>query len=694
MGVDPDFSGYATRSNILCTDGRTILPDAFKHMDGVQVPLVWNHGHNDPTNVLGHAILEARNGDIYCHAFFNKSDKAQAAKAAVQHGDIDSMSIWANQLREQAKRVAHGVIREVSLVFARANRGAVIDNVNLAHSNDPLDDEYLDDEAIIYSGSKLELTHSDERNNMAGMTNQELFDSLTSEQQELFHSMITAALEEGSSDGEIEHADDEDLTVQDVIDGMSKEQKDVLYFMVGQALENKGGDSAKHADDTEGNRMGFNVFEQGSAGETGGSVLSHSEKKQVAQTIFDQLQKGVGSGMLSHAVNAYIDGTEGNQLMHGVRDIEILFPDAKNVAETPEFIKRQSEWVTKVLSGTRHLPFTRIKSQTANLTVEEARAKGYVKGNFKKEEFFRVAKRETGPQTIYKKQQLDRDDILDITDFDVVIWIKSEMRLMLNEEIARAILIGDGRSAGDEDRINPEKIRPIATDDDLFVTTINLNLNDANSSAEEIIDAAIRHRRYYKGTGKPTYYTSDDVLSDMLLIKDGMGRRIYNSIEDLKSALRVEDIVPVELFSTVPDLVGIYVNLTDYAVGTDKGGEVSMFDDFDIDFNKYKYLIETRLSGCLTKAKSALVFRKVAGSSVLVDPVAPGFNAGTHAVTVATTTGITYKNKATGATLVTGTPFVLGVDDELTVIAVPNAGYHFATSANDEFLFNYTGRQA
>ena len=378
-------------------------------------------------------------------------------------------------------------------------------------------------------------------------------------------------------------------------------------------------------------------------------------------------------------------------LQHGIENIDIMFPDAKAIADRPEFIKRETEWVGGVLSGTRHTPFSRIKSLTADLTYDDARAKGYIKGHFMKEEFFSVAKRTTGPTTIYKKQKLDRDDMVDLTDFDVVAWLKAEMRMMLDEELARAILIGDGRSVDNEDKIKDPYgaadglgIRSILHDNELFVTTVNVNLDDDGSDMSEVIDSVLTARRFYKGSGQPTFYTTEPIITQMLLLRDKMGRRLYRTLDDLASEMRVASIVPVEVMETESDLVGIIVNLSDYVIGADRGGDVSMFDDFDIDYNQYKYLIETRLSGALVRAKSAMVIKKVAATNVLVAPVAPTFNATTNTITIPTTDGVTYQiegQPVTGSTVIT---------KDTTVDAVPTSGHYFSTSANDSWNYKYT----
>lgn len=695
--MEPDFSGYATKANLKCSDGRTIMPDAFKHQDKAKVPLVWQHIYNEPSNILGHAVLESREDGVYAYGYFNDTDAGQHAKKMVQHKDINALSIYANKLVEKSQHVVHGTIREVSLVLAGANPGAMIDFVNVAHGDGEI--QTLEDEAVIYSGlelevnasstkESLEVVHKDQTQekeaDVSEKTVGEIFESLTEEQKNVVYYMIGVALS-GKDPESVAHSDDV-KHVSSILDQLNDEQLNVVYYMIGAAIEGSRDSEAQHsdsideyqytadADNKEGISMKHNVFE-GDAGNKS-RALSHAE----SESIFEGAKR---LGSMKDAVEDYA-------LKHGIEDIDILFPDAKSVTSTPDFIKRRTEWVADVMTNTRHTPFSRIKSLTANLTLPEARAKGYVKGNLKKEEFFRVAKRTTTPQTIYKKQKLDRDDVLDISDFDVVVWLKGEMRLMLEEEIARAILIGDGRSTGDDDKIKEEHIRPIATDDELFVTYLYVNLGDADSSAEEIVDALTLQRRHYRGSGNPTFYTSETVLAQLLLIKDKMGRRIYPTVNDLSAALRVSKIVTVEVMDEPSvDVVGIVVNLADYTVGADRGGDVSLFDDFDIDYNQYKYLIETRMSGALTKAKSALVIRKTLASSQLVTPVAPRYNRTTHEVTVASTTGVVYKNKLTNTTLSADTPVKLSEGEDMTVIAVPAEGYHLASSADDEFLVDY-----
>jgi hypothetical protein len=671
--MDADFSGYATKAGLKCSDGRTITPEAFKHMDQVQVPLVWQHGHSSPENVLGHAILEHREDGVYAYGFFNDTVAGKNAKVLVQHKDITSLSIYANSLVERAKQVLHGVIREVSLVLSGANPGALIDYVAVQHSDGSTD--ILEDEAIVYTGLPIEHAHqstpatSNAQTTDSGPTVQEVYDSLNEAQKNVVHYMIGAALEEATAT----HSD-----------GTPDTTPPASTTAPAATPETAPEGNLVHQ---EGTNVTRNVFENGTkpAGEQ--HVLTHD----AIRGIVSSAQKG---GSLKQAVEDYA-------LQHGIEDIDVLFPDAKAVMDRPEFDKRRTEWVAGVLNGTRKTPFSRIKSLSADLTLEDARAKGYVKGTLKKEEFFRVSKRVTTPQTVYKKQKLDRDDILDITDFDVVAWLKAEMRLMLEEELATAVLIGDGRDVEDEDKIQEDRIRPIASDDDLYAATININLDDASSSYLEFVDAVISNRQFYKGSGTPTMYTTELVVSKMLTLRDAQGRRLYRTMDELATELRVAAIVPVETMERVPDVVAIIVNLNDYTIGADKGGEVSMFDDFDIDYNQHKYLIETRVSGALTKIRSALVFRKVAGAAALVTPAAPVQE--DDEVTVTNTTGATYKiGSFEGAVTYNGDP--VEVDDVVTasfpiilpdggqvvVYAVPASGsYFFANNVEDEWTFDY-----
>lgn len=673
-----DFSGWATKNNIQCSDGRTITQNAFQHQDGARVPLVWQHGHNDPENVLGHVILQNRPGGVYGYAFFNDTPKAAHSRTLVEHKDINSLSIWANQLVQRNGHVLHGAIREVSLVLSGANPGAVIEDVKIRHS-DSDEVDYLEDEAIIRFGEPIE--HSDlsggtdekdddmELKHADGdMTVQDVYDSMTQEQKDVLHFMVGAALEEAAGDSlEQSGIDEDDLDVEALYGSMDDEQKQLLHTMVGKALGVElDKDTLAH-----GGVNNMNVFEKDASADTK-ATLSHSDMESI---IADATKRG----SLKDAVESYA-------LAHGITDIDVLFPDAQAIDGMPQWHKRRTEWVSSLLGAVRKSPFSRIKTLSADLTFEEARAKGYVKGSLKREEFFGVSSRTTTPTTIYKKQKLDRDDVVDITDFDVVAWLKAEMRLMLEEELARAILIGDGRDIAHADKINESNIRPIASDHELFTTTVNVNISDASSSVQEIIDAIITNRRFYRGTGLPNFYTTETYLSLFLLLKDTTGRRIYKNLEELASELRVNEIVPVEAMEEEDDLVGILVNPVDYALGADRGGEVSMFEDFDIDYNQQKYLIETRCSGALHRLKSAIVLRKVAGSTTLVTPNKPEFNTITGVVTIPSQTGVIYQD-ASDDSVLTGAQAALDFGVSLTVNAVPDTGYAFNTTEGDSWTF-------
>lgn len=670
--MDADFSGYATKAGLKCSDGRIITPEAFKHQDKVTVPLVWQHGHDEPSNVLGHAVLEARPDGMYAYGFFNDTTNGQDAKKLVVHKDIRMLSIYANQLVEKAKTVLHGAIREVSLVLSGANPGAMIDYVRVVHGDDI---DLLEDEAVIYTG--LEFEHSDTVERVVGQDKPDL-------------SSVKNDSAEGS-EGEtsedktasVAHASttvDAKTTVQDIYDTLSPEQKDVVHFMIGAALEEAGSSSASHSSDSnenvltnkEGTEMtSHNVFEgDASTGKGEGAHLTHDQIK----TIIEDAQK-TGSfkdSFLAHAQE------------YGITDIDILFPDAKTVTNAPDLISRRMEWVTKVLDGAKHSPFSRIKSTAADVTAEEARAKGYVKGNKKKDEIIRLLKRVTTPTTVYKKQKLDRDDIVDITDLDVVAWLKAEMRLLLEEEIARAILVGDGREPDDEDKINEDNLRPIAWDDDMYAHAITV---PANTTAEGYVESILRARKYYKGTGTPTLFTTDDILTDMILLKDKMGRRLYNTEAELAAALRVDSIVPVEVLEDATDLLAVIVNMADYTIGADRGGAISMFDDFDIDYNQYKYLIETRISGCLTKPKSAVVLKRTSGTTVT--PTAPTFDPETNKITVPTVTGVSYFN-VTNPLSETEVSGEVTITETTDIEARPDTGYNFPHNTDADWTFAYS----
>lgn len=646
----PDFSGYATRNNIRCADGKIIGKDAFKDQDGAKVPLVYMHDHNDPNNVLGYANLENRNDGVYCYGYLNNSPNANAIKEQLTHGDLNSLSIYANHLSHNADVITHGQIKEVSLVLAGANPGAYIENVSIQHG------DYSDDfeEAIIYGNDEVDLEESDEiehsddeedsdEDSDEDITVQTVFDSMTKEQQAVVLSLMDMAKKgkKPSKNNSVEHADtkQDELTVGDVFDSMTDLQRKVAYNLIGAALNNQDSDSddqsdeqneknssdkVEHSDFEGADNMHQNIFESSVEEDAiGYDTLSHADMKQ----MIDEAEH-VGS-MRAYFKNHTDPDTGELTIQHddthtyGIRDIDILFPDAKAIRNTPDFYKRRTEWVNGVLNGTSHVPFSRIKSMYADITKDEARAKGYTldrdKNNRKTEEVFNVLKRTTEPQTIYKKQKLDRDDILDITDFDVVAWLKVEMRIMFDEEIARAVLIGDGRDSSSPDKIRTDRIRPIAFDDDLYTIKKTLSkkfdLTGDNQTrttkALELVDAVTEAQVDYQGSGTPTLYAAPKMIAAMLTCRDTLNHRLWRTRADLAAELNVTNIVDVPVMETATDsdgnpLLGIIVNLRDYTVGADKGGSISMFDDFDIDFNQQVYLMESRASGALTYPKSAI----------------------------------------------------------------------------------------
>ncbi len=582
-----DFAGWATRNNVRCADGRTIMQNAFKENDGQKVPLVWNHRHDDPYTVLGHALLENRDEGVYAYCKFNSTESGQNAKELVQHGDITSLSIYANRLQQNGGNVVHGVIREVSLVLAGANPKAVIANV-IQHG------EELNDEAQIYFDEPLVLEHADE------------------EKKEKEKTMAEDKKEEEKTMAEEKKTSENEETIADVIATFNEKQKKVFYAMIGQVLSEKENNNESEED----NSVKHNVFDR--EDENQANVISHADLQEVlkdAKRCGSLRDSAIQHGLEDVQYLAHAD--------YGVDPVDYLYPDARNVTATPQMIQRDTAWVGKVMQGVHHTPFSRVKSLFANITGDEARARGYVKGNRKLEEVITLLKRTTTPTTVYKKQKMDRDDIIDITDFDVVAWLKGEMRGMLEEEIARAILVGDGRSSSSDDKINEMNIRPIWTDDDLY--TIKAAVTPAqNATAEDtaklMIKQIIKARKDYKGSGNPTLFTTEDMLTDMLLIQDTTGRDIYDTEEKLRTKLRVKEIVTVPVMegltrtdgeSKTRKLAGIIVNLNDYNVGADKGGAINMFDDFDIDYNQEKYLIETRCSGAMIKPYSAIAVEVV-----------------------------------------------------------------------------------
>lgn len=585
MPVTCDFSGWATKNDLKCADGRIIRSNAFKVNDGQKVPLVWNHQHNSAQDILGHAILENRNEGVYAYCSFNDTQAGKDAKEAVKHGDVTAMSIWANNLEQVGCEVIHGVIREVSLVLAGANPGAFIESV-MVHGL-PMGED--DGEGIVYTEEGLYLSHADSV--------------------------------ESKKEGE-EMEKDNNETVGDVLDTLNDKQKKAVAIVIGQAIEDSRDEKDNEEDDDE---MKHNVFDEGTQGSQG-SVLRHSDMVKIIEdarkvkSLRQAFEDYVESHELSHSIDTTGMTVSTGTQTYGFNDPEMLFPEYKSLNTPPEWISRNMDWVQKVMSQVHRTPFSRIKSMYADITEDEARAKGYIKGNEKKEEVFSILKRTTDPQTIYKKQKIDRDDVLDITDFDVIAWIKEEMQVMLKEEKARAILIGDGRLADSEDKIKPQHIRPVVTDVSLFNTIIKVSVPydaDEATVAKNTINSIIRGKKKYKGSGSPTFWTTEDVQTEMLLLEDGIGHKIYKTEAELATAIRVKEIVPVEPMEGMTiaignksyPLIGTIVNLADYNVGADKGAENSgFFEDFDIDYNQMKYLIEGRMSGALIKPFSAVTF--------------------------------------------------------------------------------------
>ena len=582
-----DFSGWATKNNLKCSDGRTILENAFADQDGKKVPLVWNHQHNTVDNVLGHAVLENRPEGVYAYCTLNDTPAGKSAKSLIHNKDISALSIYANRLKQNGSNVTHGVIREVSLVLAGANPGAFIDNI-MSHSENGDDI----DEAVIYTGLELELSHSDEQKEP-----------------------VPEKKPEADNKKEESKVDDNkgEKTIGEIFNTLTEEQKTVVYAMIGQAME---GGEATHSEENEEDGgdeiMKHNVFE-GTDSQTQDNVLTHAEMEAI-------IRDAKRYGSLKESV-----------LQHGITQIDYLFPDHKTINNEPDFISRPMDWVSKVMGMVGKTPFSRVKTIHADITADEARALGYIKGKKKKEEVFTLLKRTTDPTTIYKKQKLDRDDVIDITDFDIVAFMKKEMRVMLDEEIARAILIGDGRLADSDDKIKEDKIRPVLTDDDLYSIKKELTVENtatADEKAKNFIRVAIKARKDYRGSGEPALFTTEDMLTDLLLLEDVNGRIIYDSVTKLATALRVSQIITVPVMegcqrtdknSKKHDVLGLIVNLKDYKLGADKGGAINLFDDFDIDYNAQKYLIETRCSGALVKPYSAIVIE----SKAITTPVGP-----------------------------------------------------------------------
>lgn len=605
-----DFSGWATRNDLTCSDGRIIRQDAFKDCDGMTVPMVWMHDHNNPENVLGHCLLENRPEGVYTYGFFNDTDRGRTAKEQVRNGDVNKLSIWANHLKQSGNsdgsvNVVHGAIKEVSLVLSGANPGAVIDDIAFEHSY-----EMTEDDVIIYSDLNLDVENELEHSDTKQDGNEKDSNS-----------------EEKKSENEEKNMED---NVKEIFEAMSDDQKDAVYSLVGQALEDAGvvddeddddeedveednelddgEDVAEQADYDGEEDMKYNVFDNSMDNEK--ATLSHVDM----ENIFKDAKR---LGSLKEAVLKHDDESgEDSTITYGIENMDYLFPDDKTVGDMPNLISRNMGWVTDVMGGVHHTPFSRIKMINADITADQARALGYMKGNLKKEEVFTLLKRRIDPQTIYKKQKFDRDDLIDISDFNVVAFVKTEMRTMLDEEIARAILIGDGRLSSSDDKISEDHIKPIYNDSSLYSIQVPVTVESGATGADKakaFIDECVRQRKQYKGSGNPTAYMTEDMLTECLLLEDGIGHKLYKSEAEVATAIRASKIVTVPVMenvtdSTKGDLAAIIVNLTDYTVGADKGGEINMFDDFDIDYNQQKYLMETRISGALTKPYSAMVF--------------------------------------------------------------------------------------
>lgn len=695
MGAEhADFSGYATKVGLKCSDGRTIMRGAFAHQDKKTVPLVWQHSHDDPKNVLGHAVLEEREDGVYAHAYFNDTPEAKHAKTLVEHGDVVSLSIYANGLKEKSKQVFHGVIRELSLVLSGANPGALIDQVRIAHSDDFI--ETLVDEAIIYTG--LELQHDDLQ------TDDETVD-------ETVEHADTA-----SADAETEEP------LGDILDSMSEKQKHAMNYVLEKALEEQAkelGDgkdtAAQHSANTESEdarsddsntdegdlthqegttSMTKNIFDQAAAGGGATKTLSHSDFADIMAdakkrgSFKEALNEALEHGNLKEEYLAHATNAAGQTVNYGIADIEFLFPEAKLDSAGLQIYSRRQEWVQDVLDNVKKLPFAKVRTLVADITADEARAKGYMKGNKKKEEVIKLLRRSTGPTTIYKKQKLERDDVLDIgNDIDIVAWLKVEIRLMLEEELARAILVGDGRSDLSEDRIKDpegalsgEGIRSILHDDPFYAIRAPLA---PNTSPKDMVKELVRARSKYRGSGKPTLFIDDAMLTDILLEEDKFGRPLYENEQSVADKLRVSKIVVVDVFSEYEDLVAIMVNLVDYSIGTNKGGELTSFEDFDIDFNQHKYLQETRLSGGLNKPLSAIVVKRATGT--LVTPAAPSFNGATNTVTIPATAGVVWEGNG-----VTWAPGDHVITETTEVAAAPDEGYYFPANTTRDWTFTHT----
>ena len=597
MAVKCDFSGYATKNDVRCSDNKVIRHGAFAAYDGKSVPLVWQHQHKDVTNVLGHADLEVREDGVYAYAHLNHSDAGRTAREMVRNGDIKAMSIYATHVKARGNDVVHGELVEVSLVLRGANPGAYIDQVSIQHGDNG--DEI---EAVMYTDAQIDfVSHSDEED-------------------EDFEAEETDDVEHAEEEPEADEAesDEDDPTLGEIFEGMTDQQKTAVYAIVGQIVDADDKEAEEpvedtaHSDTTTEDTMAHqNVFEGSKTEEL--PVLTHADVEQI-------FADAKSCGSLKEAVLSHADN-------YGIKQIDTLFPDAKNLWTTPEFIKRKTDWVSSVVGAAKHSPFSRIKTQFADITADEARAKGYIKGNKKKDEVFSLLKRTTSPTTIYKKQKLDRDDILDITDFDVVTWIRGEMRIMIEEELGRAVLLGDGREASSDDKIKEDCIRPVYKEDTLYAPRVILA---KETTTEDMLDSIVRAMDDYEGSGNPTWFAAPQVITEILLLKDKMGHRLFSSLSDLADYVGVSKIVKVPLMKNLVrtsnkngkvDALGIIVNMSDYTIGADKGGQLFAAEDFDISFNQYHYLLETRLSGALTKVKSAIILerKQEAGSPVAED---------------------------------------------------------------------------
>lgn len=692
------FGGYATKNDLVCSDGKTIRVDAFKDSDGIQVPLLWQHGHSDLDNVLGHAILENRKDGVYCYCVFNDSEKGQLAKHLVEHKDINALSIYANKLVQKAGNVLKGAIKEVSLVLAGANPGALIDNVLLAHGDDFIP---LEDEAIIYTGLTFdidEMQHDDEgfavyqvgaavnHSESDEETVQDILDTFNDKQKNVLYFLINKA------GGSIEHADVDVEDIEEILHTLDEKQAAVFYTIIDKTVA----DAAEHADEEDPSA------DPPAEGDPAGSEdLNHSEQEgtTVSHNVFENIEGGTMTAVEGEQLtithdqfmtlikeakdrNSWKDAFLAHADEYGISNPEMLFPEFKNVTGRPTVIMRKQEWVAPVINGVSKTPFNRIKSMSADMTHEGARARGYIKASMKKEDFFTIAKRETTPGTIYIKRKFDRDDIIDITDFDIVAWAWELMRILMDEELARAIMIGDGREVDDPYKIDETKIRPIAFDNEFYTHKITL---PANVVGDAMIEAILRTRKNYKGVGNPTMYTTEDILTDLLLLKDRNNRRIYKNVAELADELRVKTIVPVELFESVPNLLAILVNVSDYTLGAAKGGQLTSFDQFDIDFNQYKYLLEGRLCGALTDPKTAIAIWRAAGTEV--SPTVPTFVPATGVVTIPVVAGVIYQNAETAAVLAGGAQAALAAGATLGVEAVPAENYYFPHNIDADWDF-------